>query len=86
MMNFAYLDRGGILHVTKKRKTALTYAATGKYVETDHPAMHGYPLFNGEEVVMYGPEEAYINGNGSNGRRLSQDDLTDLRALYESCL
>ena len=55
--HFAYIDRGGIMHVSKSAKTAREYCARGKVVVTEHPAMHGYPVVDGEEIIVYGPEE-----------------------------
>ena len=65
--NYAYIDKGGILHVVESRKTAEQYT-TGKVVETEVPCEHGYPLHGGKDVTMYSLDTAYIGGNGRHPR------------------
>ena len=85
MKQYAYIDRGGILHVSASKKTAQDYSANRKVVETAYPADHGWPLWDGKEVVMYADDEAYINGNAGDGKRLNLEKAPELVALYQAC-
>ena len=85
MKKYAYLDKGGILHVSASKKTAQEYSANHQVVETEHPADHGYPVHNGEEVIMYAEDEAYIHGNVGDGKRLNLEKAPELVALYRAC-
>ena len=84
-MNYAYIDKGGILHVVESRKTAEEYA-TGKVVETEVPCEHGYPLHEGKDVTMYDLETAYIGGNALSGARVKMTEIPEIVALYKACL
>lgn len=78
--HFAYIDRGGIMHISKNAKTAREYCARGRVVVTDFPAMHGYPVVNGEEIIVYGPEEMKITALGGCIK-----PVPELAALYKEC-
>lgn len=84
-MGFAYIDKGGILHVVEKRKTAEEYASK-KVVETAVPYSHGFPLHEGQDVTMYGLDEAYIGGNAMGGKRVDPQEIPEILALYQACL
>ena len=85
--NYAYIDKGGILHVAETRKTAEAYTA-GKVVETEVPCEHGYPLHEGKDVTMYSLDTAYIGGNArlGSGRRAKMADISEIVALYKACM
>lgn len=85
--NYAYIDKGGILHVVESRKTAEEYT-TGKVVETEVPCAHGYPLHEGKDVTMYSLDTAYIGGNAllGSGRRAKMTDIPEIVALYKACM
>ena len=54
MKKFAYIDFGGVLHITKYENTAKTHAKNGKYVETYVRAEHGYPVDEkGNPYIVY---------------------------------
>lgn len=59
MAKYAYLDYGEILHITKYEQTAKAYAKyNGKYVKTDFPAAHGYPIDKeGNYYTLYSETE-----------------------------
>ena len=84
-MGFAYIDKGGVLHVVEKRKTAEEYA-TKKVVETEVPFAHGYPLHEGQDVTMYSLTEAYIGGNAKSGAKVDVEEIPEIAALYRACL
>lgn len=84
-MGYAYIDKGGILHVVEKFETAKEYAA-GKVVETEVPFSHGFPLHEGQDVTMYGLEEAYIGGNAGSGKKVDPQEIPEILALYQACL
>mgnify|MGYP004539025695 FL=1 len=85
--NYAYIDKGGILHVVETRKTAEEYT-TGKVVETEVPCEHGYPLHEGKDVTMYSLDTAYIGGNArlGSGRRVFMNKIPEIVALYKACM
>lgn len=87
MKHYAYIDKGGILHIVEKRETAMEYAA-GKVVETEIPCAGGYPLHEGKDVTMYDLETAYIGGNArsGSGRRAKMSEIPEIVALYKACL
>ena len=83
-MKYAYLDNGNILHISKSEETAKKFSKTGKVVETDYPAEHGYPLADEKEIIVYGPAEMKWEAKG--------DAIEDagvkypaLSKLYEAC-
>lgn len=76
MKKFAYLT-GDILHITVKEETAKRHVGEGKYIETNVPSAHGYPVDgDGESIIMWGAEtEKY----GNHGRI-----TPELKELYRS--
>ena len=43
-MGYAYIDKLGVLHITKYEERAKKYGKEHVYIETDLPAAHGYPI------------------------------------------
>lgn len=78
--HFAYIDRGGIMHVSKNAKTARQYKARGHVIVTDFPAMHGFPVVDGEEIIVYGPEEMRLDAKGD-----CIEPVPELAELYKLC-
>lgn len=78
--NYAYLDKGGILHVSKNYETARTYSKNGIIVETGVEAEHGYPLHSGKQIIVYGPEEMKVTADGAD-----IDIVPELAKLYNKC-
>lgn len=83
-MKYAYLDKAGILHITEKEETAKKYSVTGKVVATEVEAAHGYPLADGEEIIVYGPTEMKIDAKGS-AIEDAEAKYPELAALYREC-
>lgn len=84
-MGFAYIDKGGVLHVVEKFETAREYASK-KVVETEVPYSHGFPLHEGQDVTMYSLEEAYIGGNAGSGKKVDPQEIPEILDLYQACL
>lgn len=78
--NYAYLDKYGILHGVSTKSTAKEYAQNGKVAETNLPVKNGYFVVGKTEIVVYSLEEAYINGNRTDGTKVN---LADYPAIYE---
>jgi hypothetical protein len=58
MKKFAYIDFGGVLHITKYENTAKSHAKNGKYVETYVSAKGGYPVDEeGHPYIVYSDVE-----------------------------
>lgn len=78
-MNWAYLDKAGILHLVPHLSMALPYTA-GEVVETDIPAQYGFPLL-GDDVVIYEDGKCFIHGNEKNGHEISTPEY--IQSLVE---
>ena len=85
-MNYAYLDKGNILHVVEKEETAKESAKNGFYMATDLKSLHGYPYEGGDDIVVYSLNEAYIEGNATDGKRIDLKDYKATYNLYQSLL
>ena len=77
---YAYLDKGGILHVSGSFDTAKNYSANGVVVETTVKAEHGYPIVNGEQIIVYDEETMKITADGATLKPISA-----LAELYSQC-
>ena len=77
---FAYLDKGGILHVSGSYDTAKNYSANGVVVETTVKAEHGYPVVNGEQIIVYNEETMKITADGDK-----LEPIPVLAMLYSQC-
>lgn len=79
-MKFAYIDKGGIMHVTEREDWAKEYSANGKYVKTDAAASGGYPLEGGEQIIVYSPEDMRLEAEGPK-----LEPIARLGKLYRQC-
>ena len=83
MINFAYIDKGGILHVTGNKKTAEEYCKFGKVVETGIACGGGYPVatYHGkeEEIIVYNETDMRLDAHGE------KVIFPHLAALYTEC-
>ena len=84
MKKYAYLDKGNILHITQKEETAKQFSKTGKVVETQVEASHGYPLADGKEIIVYGPNEMKWEAKGA-AIEDAAEKYKELVKLYEAC-
>lgn len=91
-MNFAYLDKYGILHVIGDVASAQKYAEkTGVVAVTEHQSIGGFPVVNladGKEdtIVVYSLDEAYVNGNKGDGDLVNLKDFPDVEKLYKEVM
>ena len=64
---YAYIDKGGIMHVVEDMQTAIDYAKKGtKIIEFEGEYKNGYPVEDGEMIIVYGPEEMKVEAKGGN--------------------
>ncbi|MBS4959621.1 MAG: hypothetical protein KHZ62_02200 [Clostridiales bacterium] len=90
MKKFAYIDKGGILHILDSKKGevfAKEYSFNGKVAETDmRTSLSDYPLvtINGKdtELVCYKDGSKYMNGNMGNGVK-AEGTFPEIDALME---
>lgn len=69
------------MHITKDMQTAIQYAKKGSNVmATDIEAKGGYPVINGEEIIVYGAENMKLDANGGRIPVISV-----LAELYKQC-
>ena len=80
MKKFAYIDKGGIMHVVKEEKTAKEYSANGKFVETEIDAANGYPVVHGKAVIVYSEEHMKHTAKGKQ-----IEIIPELAELYRKC-
>lgn len=52
-MKYAYVDKGGVFHITKSEAIAKSYGTNGKYEKTNIPAKGGYPYVEGYGTIVY---------------------------------
>ena len=78
---FAYLDKGGILHIAKDIDDATEKAKKGTtVVPTEFPTEHGYPVANGEQIIVYDEETMKITAGGATLK-----PIPALAELYSQC-
>ena len=77
---FAYLDKGGILHVSGSYDTAKNYSANGVVVETTVKAEHGYPVVDREQIIVYNEKTMKITADGDK-----LEPIPVLAMLYSQC-
>lgn len=82
MTKYAYLDKAGIMHVVAKKDTAKEYSKTGKVVETEIEANHGYPVADGEEIIVYAEDDMRLSAEGD---KLDAGKYPQLAELYRAC-
>ena len=91
-INYAYLDKGGILHIVDKDPDA-QYARNGKIVETTVACRGGYPVITyGDErteLVVYSLDKAVVP-NGSektiDGTEVDLKLYPEIYELYKSLM
>ena len=78
---FAYISRGGIMHITEDMQTAIDMALKGtRVVETQFEHKFGYPVVNGEGIIVYSPDEMKVDGGGE---KIAV--IPELARLYGEC-
>lgn len=77
---YAYLDKGGILHVSASYDTAKQYSKNGVVVETEVKAEHGYPIAGGQQIIVYNEETMKVHADGDK-----LEPIPVLAALYSQC-
>lgn len=82
MTKFAYLDKGGILHISGNESVAKEYSRNGKAVKTEHPAGGGYPIVNGEEIIAYSETKMKLE---AKGELLNPAKYPTVAELYRKC-
>lgn len=83
MKKFAYLDKGGVLHITANEEIARKYSRNGIVVETEHPARGGYPVVADEEILVY--DETTMKLDGGSPDTLDSELYPQLAELYRQC-
>lgn len=83
MKNYAYLTEAGILHLVNKEETALQEIRKGKIVETGIEARGGYPVVNGEEIIVY--NETTMKLAAKDTDTLDVLKYPQLAELYKKC-
>ena len=81
MKKYAYIDKGGIMHVVAKLDTAKEYKALKTHViETEIEAAHGYPVVNGKQVIVYDEDCMKYDAKGKK-----IEPIAELAELYRKC-
>lgn len=83
MKKFAYIDNSGILHIVTKKEDAEKYSRNGKVVETDILSSKGYPLADGDEIIVY--SETEMKKEANNKILLDINKYPHLSELYKNC-
>ena len=86
-MRYAYIDKGGILHIADNKETAVEYAKKGtKVVETVLTNRMAQPYFNGTTIFVYSPDDMRVacEGYGAAGKAI--DPIPELADLYIACM
>ena len=90
MRKYAYIDKGGVLHIVEKQIDARKYSKDDRYIITEVESKHGYPVVkkgrNTTEIVVYSLEEAYINGNRTDGTKVELDNYPIVKEIYEQLI
>lgn len=86
MTNYAYIDKGNLMHIVGDEATAKQYSTNGKVKATAFPCRGGYPVLKGtREVFCYGVGEAYWDNKQSYGGVIplkSYPELLDVYVLF----
>ena len=80
-MKYAYIGKGNILHIVEDKKTALEYSINRKVVETDLKAELGYPVINGEGIIVYSADEMRESAKGNK-----INIIPELAEIYNKCI
>lgn len=90
MRKYAYIDKGGILHIVEKQIDARKYSKDDRYVITEIESKHGYPVVKKgkttTEIVVYSLKEAYINGNRTDGVKVDLYNYPVIKEIYEQLI
>lgn len=78
--DYAYLTKSGILHIVDNPNTAIEAIGRGKIVLTDIPNKYGYPVVDGEQVIVYGVGK--MKHEAQNG---FIEPISVLDELYKQC-
>lgn len=78
---YAYLDKGGILHVVEGIKTAEEYRSKGSIIETDIESKYGFPVSGGVQVIAYTPDVMKTDTKGEN-----IPIVPEIAKLYKKCM
>lgn len=79
---YAYIDDGGIMHVVENVQTAIDYAKKGtKVMEFEGEYKNGYPVSNGEMIIVYSPEEMKVEAKGDE-----IEVIPALAEVYRKCI
>ena len=85
-INYAYLDKGGILHIVDKDPDA-QYARNGKIVETTVTCRGGYPVITYDdertELVVYSLDKAVVSNGSEKTADGTEVDLKLYPEIYE---
>lgn len=58
------------MHITEDMQTAIDTALKGtRVVETQFEHKFGYPIVNGEGIIVYSPDEMKVDGGGEKNSR-----------------
>lgn len=84
---YAFIDKGGVLHVVESTQDAERNSTNGKVIETDIESKHGYPTVNGKQIVIYSVNECYEDANRDGGVKLDTERVYPaLAELYKDLL
>ena len=79
--NYAYLTKAGVLKVVENPNTAMEAMGESNIILTDIECKFGYPVVNGQQIIVYGPEEMKLEANGGK-----IDAIPALAELYKKCM
>ena len=78
---YAYLTKGGIMKVVENPNTAMgAKGEQSNIVLTDIEYKYGYPVINGEQIIVYSPTLMKLEATGEK-----IDDIPSLAELYKKC-
>lgn len=83
MKKYAYVDKDGIMHIVSNKKDAEDYSKNGKVIETDILASSGYPIVNGEKIIVY--NETEMKKDATDKFFLDASRYPHLVELYKLC-
>ena len=79
--NYAYLTKAGVLKVVENPNTAMEAMGESNIILTDIECKFGNPVVNGQQIIVYGPEEMKLEAKGGN-----IDAIPALTELYKKCM
>ena len=79
--NYAYLTNAKILKVVENPNTAMEAMGESNIILTDIECKFGYPVVNGQQIIVYGPEEMKLEANGGK-----IDAIPALAEHYKKCM